>query len=495
MRFLSVCSGIEAAGHAWIKRGWTPVAFSEVEKFACAVLRERYPAVPNLGDLTRFADWPRLDFDVLVGGTPCQAFSVAGRRESMNDVRGNLALAFCAVADRYDPEWIVWENVPGVFSTHDNAFGCFLGALCGEDTAIDAGRNGWTNAGVVAGPRRVVAWRVIDAQGFVAQRRCRIFVVSARAGSRLHPADVLFETEAEAIECFGERLYTGPLFSVGASVRRDHQTGGATAQDTSGPLGGSAQSGGFRTTDLDNHGAYIPVPKCDGVAEADTADRADVSAHRMTAFGKYESDDMASSMKSRDHKDATDLIVQAFTQNQRAEVRELDEVAGAFSSDEGVKQQTYVAITDGQDARTIGFNWQNGGGYGNANDGLAITEEGTGPLQRKQIPAVAVQPYVAPSFISQRRRVHDGTGIAPTISAEEGRGHGVPSIQTGMQVRRLTPTECERLMAMPDGYTLVPYNGKPAKDGPRYKALGNSMVTTVMGWIAERIDAAATDQV
>lgn len=136
MKYLSVCSGIEAASVAWESLGWEPVAFSEIEPFPSAVLAERIPDVPNLGDMTRYEQWNIPAINLLVGGTPCQAFSVAGKRGSLADDRGNLCLTFCRMADHFKPKWVLWENVPGVLSTPDNAFGCFLGALCGADAPV-----------------------------------------------------------------------------------------------------------------------------------------------------------------------------------------------------------------------------------------------------------------------------------------------------------------------------------------------------------------------
>ena len=177
MRYLSVCSGIEAASAAWHELGWTPVAFSEIEPFPCAVLAHHYPHVPNWGDMTRFEEWPDADVDVLVGGTPCQSFSVAGLRKGLADPRGNLALTFLAIADKYRPGWILWENVPGVLSSEGGAdFEAFLGGM-GELGY------GW-------------AYRVLDAQYFgLAQRRRRVFVVGCTRGWAAAAA-VLFELES-----------------------------------------------------------------------------------------------------------------------------------------------------------------------------------------------------------------------------------------------------------------------------------------------------------
>jgi DNA (cytosine-5)-methyltransferase 1 len=183
MKYLSVCSGIEAASVAWKPLGWTPEFFSEIEPFPSAVLQHHYPEVPNLGDMNNFLEWPDADVDVLVGGTPCQSFSVAGLRKGLDDPRGNLMLTFLAIARRYRPQWVVWENVPGVLSSkRGRDFGTFLGALgeCGY---------GWS-------------YRVLDAQyvrtsGFpraVPQRRRRVFVVGY-LGDWRRAAAVLFESE------------------------------------------------------------------------------------------------------------------------------------------------------------------------------------------------------------------------------------------------------------------------------------------------------------
>jgi len=186
MHYLSVCSGIEAASCAWHPLGWTPLAFSEVATFPRKVLAHRFPHVPLHGDFTVLRDQPWIaSADVLVGGTPCQSFSVAGLRGGLSDERGNLTLEFVRLANAIDdlrpptnPATILWENVPGVLSSRDNAFGAFLAGLAGCDAPV-TNAGSWPGAGVVAGPRRVVAWRILDAQFFgVAQRRRRVFVLA-----------------------------------------------------------------------------------------------------------------------------------------------------------------------------------------------------------------------------------------------------------------------------------------------------------------------------
>lgn len=231
----SVCSGIEAATVAWSPIGYTPAWFSEIEKFPSEVLAHHYPDVPNLGDmltlpekvLKREIPAPM----VLVGGTPCQSFSVAGKRGGLDDARGALTMAFIDLADAIDEvrkedghkeSIIVWENVPGVLSSKDNAFGCFLGALAGESCEFKPSGKRWSNAGYILGPKRAIAWRILDAQYFgVAQRRRRVFVVaSARAG--FCPAKVLFEFE-------GVRRDTPPSRKTGQAATRNAETGTVSA--------------------------------------------------------------------------------------------------------------------------------------------------------------------------------------------------------------------------------------------------------------------------
>jgi DNA (cytosine-5)-methyltransferase 1 len=177
IRYGSVCSGVEAATVAWHPLGWQPQWFSEIEAFPSAVLAHHYPNVPNHGDMTNFKEWNDDSIDLLVGGTPCQSFSVAGLRKGLDDPRGNLMLTYLAIAARYKPRWVAWENVPGVLSSNGGRdFGTFLGAL---------GQLGYG-----------FAYRVLDAQYFgVAQRRRRVFVVGY-LGDWRRAAAVLFERES-----------------------------------------------------------------------------------------------------------------------------------------------------------------------------------------------------------------------------------------------------------------------------------------------------------
>ena len=241
MIFGSVCSGIEAASVAWHPLGWKAAWLAEIEPFPSAVLAHHYPDTPNLGDMTKISakvlTGDVVAPDVLVGGTPCQAFSVAGLREGLNDGRGQLTIKYMELANAIDfirqrrgedPAIIVWENVPGVLSDKTNAFGCFLAGLAGESVELKPAGGKWSNAGCVFGPQRTVAWRVLDAQYFgVAQRRRRVFVVaSARKG--FDPASVLFEWDG---------------------VRRDSAPSRETGEEIAATLDARAQGGGFPGSD------------------------------------------------------------------------------------------------------------------------------------------------------------------------------------------------------------------------------------------------------
>ncbi|MCG3463469.1 DNA cytosine methyltransferase [Xenorhabdus bovienii] len=305
MRFGSVCSGIEAASMAWEPLGMSPTWFSEIEKFPNAILRHHWPYVRNLGDMTRIpamiaenqADAP----DILVGGTPCQAFSIAGLRNGLGDERGQLTLSFVELANVIDsvraangeqPSIIVWENVPGVLSSKDNAFGCFLAGLAGEDEPLQPSGKKWTNAGYVSGPQRTVAWRVLDAQYFgVAQRRRRVFVV-ASARKDFCPATVLFEPDR---------------------VRRHSEPCGTAEKAVAGNAGSRAVIGSHWDSGLNPHPTLNQSHNTGGIGMSNQeifSQRGSglVSTYRLLSFGEYRTDDISSTLRSRDDKSATDLV-------------------------------------------------------------------------------------------------------------------------------------------------------------------------------------------
>ena len=431
MRFGSVCSGIEAASVAWHPLGWQAAWLSEIEPFPSAVLKHHYPDVPNLGDMTllpdRIASGEVEAPDLFCGGTPCQAFSVAGLRKSLDDARGNLSLVFCEIANAIDnrrqdaglvPGIIFWENVPGVLSTKDNAFGCFIAGLAGETDPVEPPRGKWPNAGVVLGPQRTVAWRILDAQYFgVAQRRRRVFVV-ASARDDFDPASVLLEFEG---------------------MRRDTAPSREKREEAAGGIRESSEIGGESLTK--------PVvaaldTECGGTKLThQSIDNGHLIAARMVAFGEYSIDGTASAMKARDWKDATDLVAQPIAFNARQDPDSWVQRTGPLDTD-GSTQAVAHAVQVFENHPTD-----------------------------SRIKSVDVCPTVTSRW---------GTG-----------GNNVPLSMQHMAVRRLTPVECERLQGFPDGYTNIPWRGKEeAPDGPRYKALGNSWAVPVVRWIGGRISQA-----
>jgi DNA (cytosine-5)-methyltransferase 1 len=243
MTYGSVCSGAGTCALAFLPLGVKAAWFCEFAPAPSAVLAHHWPDVPNLGDMTtlpeRILSGEIPAPDVFMGGTPCQAFSVAGSRNSLDDRRGNLTLTFCEIANAIDtvrlasgraPCVILWENVPGVLTVHDNAFGCFLGALAGAGTAISPRNGGWDYAGLVSGPRRTAAWRTLDAQYFgVAQRRRRVFVVAGAGAFR--PESVLFECEGVRRDSAPSReAGEGSAAATACSVAIRGREGGGTAE-------------------------------------------------------------------------------------------------------------------------------------------------------------------------------------------------------------------------------------------------------------------------
>lgn len=353
MKYGSVCSGVEAATLAWDSLGWTPAWFAEIDPFPGAVLSQRWPAVNNLGDMTsltaRVLSGEIEAPDVLVGGTPCQAFSIAGLRKGLDDERGQLTLAYVALANAIDkvrkkngqqPCITVWENVPGVLSQKDNAFGHLLSALAGESDPLQPPGKKWTRAGIVSGRRRALAWRTLDAQFFgVAQRRRRVFVVaSARKG--FDPGKILFELE---------------------SVRRNIAPGRETRQAVASGARAGAHSGSHWDKGNNPHPTLNQSNSTSGIGLSNQeifAQRGGglVGAYRMAAFGQYADDETASTCKARDYKDATDLAVEfthqharAWAENSRAEVRLVNgdgHITGAVAAGGGKAGQSFPCILD-----------------------------------------------------------------------------------------------------------------------------------------------------
>ena len=442
MKYLSVCSGIEAATVAWHPLGWSPVAFAEVDKFPSSVLAHHYPHVPNFGDMTKFKEWPDANVDVLVGGTPCQSFSVAGLRKGLADPRGNLALVYLAIADRYRPEWLLWENVPGVLSSNGGRdFGAFLGGL---------GELGYG-----------FAYRVLDAQyvrvdGFgraVPQRRRRVFVVGNSRSWR-RAAAVLFEPESlswnsppsrKAGKGFTQAVAPS-IVSSGRGVERAGDTRGQDPVIAVPPISHCLNAGGMGRQDYETE-TVIAVAHA---LRADGFDASEDGTGRGTPFVPINFQTRGSNI---DYEQGL-----AATLGSNADRASGSAPCIAFSAkDYGGDAEVDLSPT----LRAGGFT------ESHANAGV--------------MPAIAFSQ-------NQCGDVLTGDVMHALQTNSNATGRSSPNVLANWAVRRLTPRECERLQGFPDDYTLIPVRGKPAADGPRYKALGNSMACNVMRWLGRRID-------
>tara|TARA_R100001463_G_scaffold10067_1_gene29740 strand:- start:12550 stop:13761 length:1212 start_codon:yes stop_codon:yes gene_type:complete len=375
MNYISVCSGIEAATVAWNKLGWNPLGFSEIDKFPSAVLQHHYPNVPNLGDMTKYKEWNiNESVDLIIGGTPCQSFSVAGLRGGLEDSRGNLTLTFVQILNHFKPKWFIWENVPGVFSSNNGRdFHSFTQGI----QAIGYG----------------IGWRVLDAQYFgLAQRRKRVFVVGNNTGNLSSIADVLFERES---------LFRNLEESRQKRKSPTKKTGKRSTTDDKWPskISNTLEARYFKDGGIDNQHINANCPKFIPV----------------TVYENHGTD---------------------------SRVKPLGEVS-----------------------TTVTARWGTGG------NNTPLVKE---PILGGQHPNAAI-----------------GEEVAPTLTNAMGSGGGhIPLVAPKSVIRKLTPVECERLQGFPDNYTQIPWRGKENKDcpnGPRYKALGNSMAVPVIQWLGERI--------
>lgn len=389
MRYLSVCAGIEAATVAWHDLGWEAAAYSEIEPFPSGVLAHHYPTVPNVGDMTKFKEWDIGSIDLLVGGTPCQSFSVAGLRKGLDDPRGNLMLTYLAIANQYRPKWLVWENVPGVLSSNGgNDFASLLRGL---------GELGYG-----------FAYRVLDAQYFgVAQRRRRVFVIGC-LGDWRSAAAVLFERH---------------------SLSRNTAPSREKRQEVAGTI--TARFGISRN----NHEECITLNNgCSSGTDPDV----------MATLCATDGDKWGCNQWVNEGK--------------------------------AVLQPTY-----GIPGNWIGRKPENGG---NAIEPMhdispCLTKTDRHEIATFSTPAIG---NIVQDDVSSTMTKNTGSG---------GETQNPAYVMQKMAVRRLTPVECERLQGFPDNYTNIPWRNKPeSPDGPRYKALGNSMAVPVMRWIGERINQA-----
>ncbi len=580
MRYVSVCSGIEAASVAWEPLGWEPVAFSEIEPFPAAVLKHRWPEVPNHGDMTKHEQWniPSGSVDLLVGGTPCQSFSVAGLRHGLNDPRGGLMLTFLKIAQRLRPRWVVWENVPGVLSSNGGRdFGSFLGAL-GELGY------GW-------------AYRVLDAQWFgVAQRRRRVFVVGHLGNWEL-AAKVLFESESV-------RRDSPPSREAGQGIASNVEEGSrgskwpASVASTLNAAFGSKQ-GLEDQHALGGAPLFVPGVICasDGQANASinqnlapTLTKQDEQPYIVGALdcriGAQRAQNAQAGHYIADCQPVADTITACFYKHHGAQggndstpknhivqscVIPIHDQATRNAGKRGDKQDgkgnglgvgkpgdPAPTLTKGDKHAVLYENHPNdsrvtgphevapscvsrfGTGGGNVplvQEAVAFTTEQTPKFNKeqaltltKQSPSGGGQPQCVMAVDVYNQTI-DGDVAATLTEAVGGTntsgakvmafhqnasgevresesvyalntnsnpsGRNTGMIQSKMAVRRLTPRECERLQGFPDDHTLIPWRNKPADqcpDGPRYKALGNSMAVPCMKWIGKRIARAENER-
>ena len=437
MIYGSVCSGIEAASVAWHPLGWKPAFFSEIEAFPRAVLSHHFPEVPLHGDFTTIEAGDYRPIDLLVGGTPCQSFSIAGLRKGLDDDRGNLALEYLRLADRLRPQWLVWENVPGVLSSNGGRdFGAFLGGL------VELGYG--------------FAYRVLDAQFFgVAQRRRRVFVVGY-LGDWRPAAAVLFERHS---------------LSGHPAPRRGQGPGTAPAAE-----GGVDESGLQHivgTLCSDTHpGAYSGQDAYTG-RRVPTA----YSIMPMNSGTDY---------KARETDIAQPVMTTPVGGNQGGDyvVQPVEPYTLAIRGREGGAD-----LEHRQDGTSNAILTPTGGRSGVGVGAVAtFNDDGTArtlTARHDSSPCADRGPdVVAYGFDWQSGGDCRGLDLKPTVQLQ---AHQTPASLSAMRVRRLTPSECEALQGLPRGWTQVPYRNKPASDGPRYKAIGNSMAVPVMAWIGRRI--------
>lgn len=440
----SVCSGIEAASVAWYPLGWRASFLSEIEAFPRAVLKHHYPEVPLHGDFTTIKAGEYQPIDLLVGGTPCQSFSVAGLRGGLSDERGNLALEYLRLADRLCPRWLVWENVPGVLSSAGGRdFGSILGGL------VELGYG--------------FAYRVLDAQyvrvdGFgraVPQRRRRVFVVG-HLGDWRRAAAVLFEPE-----------------SLSGNTPPRRETGEGSSYDVAPCLAASGR--GFeRAGDTRGQDCLVAADVA-STLNAHFGDKQGLEDQHINGGGRYSLPPVSLCLNAggmgRIDSESETLIP---THGAGFDVAHSLKADGFDASEDGTGRGTpIVPVAFDCKGTEVQF----------ADDGSHPTLRSMGHSKSHQ----NAGGHAAVAFQSSQSGVRTDDVHATLDSNNGSRRHN--GVVQGWAVRRLTPTECERLQGFPDGYTNIPYRNKnDAPDGPRYKALGNSMAVNVMRWIGRRIE-------
>jgi DNA (cytosine-5)-methyltransferase 1 len=488
MRYGSVCSGIEAASVAWESLGWEAQWYSEIEHFPSAVLAHRFPTVPNLGDMTLIQETQTFNdttIDLLVGGTPCQSFSVAGLRKGLTDPRGNLMLTFLALAERKKPRWLVWENVPGVLSSNGGRdFATFLTAL---------GDIGYG-----------FAYRILDAQYFgVAQRRRRVFVV-AYLGDWRPCASVLFEQD-----CLSGNSKESKQKRKTTSSNAEGGSGGGGIPRVSGSL--DTQCGGGKLTHQSVNNGHLVPAWWNGEQTAATLTKQNANgAQRMP-----DKDNFGAVLEPKTHAfkvrggSEDNTGEQGGTPGKKAGKGYLGQDEKAFTigttQDQQIAQpiavDCYNQTINHKTNQTIGSSASDVNHYGAVLQPTIIDRAAFNQGANAQYDIKIEQGETMSSLVAKGPHGVATQNIAPTLTASNDPSRSPQSsevtnqikavYQASMAIRRLTPRECERLQGFPDDWTLIPYRNKTAEqcpDGPRYKACGNSMAVPVMRWIGQRIE-------
>jgi DNA (cytosine-5)-methyltransferase 1 len=461
IRYLSVCDGIGAVHVAWQPLGWSCVGVSEIAPFPKAVVKHHW-GIRSLGDIKRFDEWPErllADVDLLAGGTPCQAFSVAGKRLGLADERGILTLEFVMLFHRINrirrkygrpPAIVLWENVDGAVTMPDNAFGCLLGGLLGCDKAPRTKSGKWHKAGLVSSETLHVGWRICDSVNFaVAQRRKRVFLLGV---------------PRELVDHYGERACPSRILSLRSSggmkpLTLQAASGITQSESIAKP---SESVGGSSTIDL---------PWLKGVHGSFSL------PHQVNLSDILETGPVDPKLYLT-HKKAWKTLRRAEVRGKRLPPiyeRVLTDIAYGTRSIAG-ELAAYAAMKDG-DRVALSFDGLNQSG----------SEEVYHTLRVGRDSSDAVFVVIATSE------------VAGTLTATRGNGfrsNGLPTHGVaieGNRARTMTPIEWERLMGLPDGYTLVPYRkNELAKDSPRFTGLGNSIVAPILNWIGQRITSAFT---
>lgn len=527
MRYLSLFSGIEAATVAWQPLGWEPAAFAEIEPFPCALLAHHYPDVPNLGDVTKVTEadiFALGSIDIVIFGSPCQDLSVAGKRKGLAGERSGLfhtAIDIIGWARTHGGcRWALWENVPGAFSSNAGRdFAVVVGELAGLDPDDLCPPKGWGTEGAAVGSEGMVEWSVLDAQWFgVAQRRRRVF----------------------ALADFGDWSGRPPVLLEPARLRRDSAPS-REARKVAPTIPARSTGGGGLGTDFDCDGGLIHCHDVAPTLNAAFGSKLGLEDQHIRGGGGCSLPDTSQCLTT-----GTGMRYDAETETL------IPTIGGGFDVAHTLRAEGFDASEDGTGRGTLLVpvayidtmpTMRSGGSSASASHGqvsgdtrdeyvvpvaISFGAQMSVPqvdfdlnqtLQAKNPMAVAFTckdhgadaGEIAPTL---RSMGHDGShangggqvAVAFDLRGREGGAmlegpHDTANIRAAsggssrsyvahpMAVRRLTPRECERLQGFPDDYTLVPHRGKPAADGPRYKALGNSMAVPVIRWIGAGIDA------